>query len=71
MTIKYTETTLEFGYKYIERIDENGIVSCIPIDPANSDYQAYLAHLTESVTPQAKLVAGTPLTEEEADTLVI
>ena len=53
MAIKYTEITLEFGYKYIERIDENGIVSCIPIEPSNSDYQAYLAHLTESVTPQA------------------
>jgi hypothetical protein len=34
----------------IKRTDENGLVAWIPYDPANSDYQAYLAHLTESVT---------------------
>jgi hypothetical protein len=28
----------------IKRIDENDIVSWIPQDPANSDYQAYLEH---------------------------
>ena len=26
----------------IKRTDENGLVSWIPTDPANSDYQAYL-----------------------------
>ena len=26
----------------IKRTDENGLVAWIPIDPANSDYQAYL-----------------------------
>jgi len=29
---------------------ENGIISYIPKDEANSDYQAYLKELTESVT---------------------
>jgi len=29
---------------------DNGVMLSIPSDPANSDYQAYLAHLTESVT---------------------
>ena len=36
--------------KFVIRANENGTESWIPIDPANSDYQAYLAHLTESVT---------------------
>jgi len=38
------------GTKTIQRTDENGQIWFIPTDPANSDYQAYLAHLTESVT---------------------
>jgi hypothetical protein len=38
---KYTEKTTETG-SYIERVDEDGTVWSIPIDEANSDYQAYL-----------------------------
>ena len=38
----YTEVTNESGYKYILRDNEDGTFSSIPIDPANSDYQAYL-----------------------------
>jgi len=34
----------------IIKTDEFGEVSCIPIDPGNSDYQAYL----ESLEPKAK-----------------
>lgn len=30
------------GIEYIEATSEDGIVSFIPADPANSDYQAYL-----------------------------
>ena len=36
--------------KTIKRTDENGQVWFIPTDPANSDYQAYLASLE---APQA------------------
>jgi hypothetical protein len=32
------------------RTDENGVVSAIPIDKGNSDYQAYLASLDETST---------------------
>ena len=38
------------GEKFIQRTDEDGQVWFIPTDPANSDYQAYLASLA---TPQA------------------
>ena len=31
----------------IKRTDENGVVCFIPMDPDNSDYQAYLAQLEE------------------------
>lgn len=52
MAKTYTEKTDELGWKYIEAIDSDkpGSVIVIPIDPANSDYQAYLnpvEHLTE------------------------
>lgn len=39
----YIEKTLG-GYTFIE-IEENGIISCIPTDPANSGYQRYLRWL--------------------------
>ena len=35
----------------ILRIDENGLRSAIPIDPANSDYQRYLNPEAEQSTP--------------------
>jgi hypothetical protein len=36
------------------RNNEDGTISYIPLDPANSDYQAYLKELTESVTNDSK-----------------
>ena len=43
----------------IKWTDTNGIVRFIPLDPANSDYQAYLnpdkvEHLTEIIPSEAK-----------------
>jgi hypothetical protein len=42
---------------YVRLTDANGCIYCIPLDPANSDYQAYLnkdkpkvEHLTEIPT---------------------
>jgi hypothetical protein len=40
--IKYKVLEFELNRKIIEKTDENGIISYVPMDPANSDYQAYL-----------------------------
>jgi len=41
----------------IQKIDSNGTIWAVPTDPANSDYQAYLATLASELsnpsTPQA------------------
>jgi hypothetical protein len=53
MTLTYEEYTTEFGSKFIKRTDEDGKIWWIPVDEANSDYQAYLnpvEHLTEIPT---------------------
>jgi hypothetical protein len=46
MTIKYELQTTPYGEAII--MDNNGIISVIPIDPANSDYQAYLKYIEEN-----------------------
>lgn len=38
----YEIITSDLGSEIIKRTDENGLVAWIPLDPANSDYQAYL-----------------------------
>ena len=45
--ITYTKYTSDFSEDFIVRDNGDGSVSHIPTDPANSDYQAYLKHLTE------------------------
>jgi hypothetical protein len=42
--IQYTEKTDQFGNIYIEGIEGDSLL-IIPIDPTNSDYQAYLKSL--------------------------
>ena len=52
--MKYTyEVITNDLSKVLKRTDENGVECWIPIDPSNSDYQAYLnpvEHLTEIPT---------------------
>lgn len=43
----------ENGQSFIKRSNEDGSDSYIPIDEANSDYQAYLAWKAEQPTPKA------------------
>jgi len=47
---KYTYEIITnlFNSSCIKRTDENGLVAWIPMDPANSDYQAYLKSLEEN-----------------------
>jgi hypothetical protein len=46
--LSYEEVTTSNGNDYIKRTNDNGSESWIPVDPANSDYQAYLLSLEPS-----------------------
>lgn len=46
MSIQYKEITNISGETQIERND-NGVISWIPTDPANSDYQKYLEEMNK------------------------
>jgi hypothetical protein len=48
--IEYREVTVDNGEKFIVRSNENKTESWIPVDPANSDYQAYLNPESEQST---------------------
>jgi len=48
--MKYTEIIMALGDKVITRDNEDGSITYIPPDPANSDYQAYLKSLDEAAT---------------------
>jgi hypothetical protein len=49
--ITFREETADSKEKFIVRTNENGTESWIPVDPANSDYQAYLNPEAEQFTP--------------------
>jgi hypothetical protein len=46
MTTKYELQTTPYGEAII--MDNDGMISVVPKDPANSDYQAYLKYLEEN-----------------------
>ena len=45
---QYKEIANEHGGTFIEKTDEAGVVSFIPTDPTNADYQEYLAQLSKA-----------------------
>ena len=51
--MNYTYEVIEIDQiiSSIKRTDENGLISWIPIDGGNSDYQAYLNRESEQSTP--------------------
>ena len=54
----YELKTNIFGQDYLEMTTPDGVMSLVPMDPANSDYQAYLnpvEHLTEISTGAKEL----------------
>ena len=51
--VTYTKSTNERGIVTIFRTEEDGKVWGIPENPANSDYQAYLATLVTESAPTA------------------
>jgi hypothetical protein len=50
--MNYQTYKTTFGQEYV-RIDHlDGSTTCIPPDPANTDYQAYLAWLAKGNVPE-------------------
>ena len=49
----YTKQTNSLSTESIVRSNEDGTETWIPTDPANSDYQAYLATLVTESAPTA------------------
>jgi hypothetical protein len=59
--MKYELKTTEDGRNYVLRYNEDGTISDIPANNANSDYQAYLN--------KDKAEQSTPMVTNEASTL--
>ena len=47
----YKTYKTSFGQEYVRIEHEDGSCTCIPNDPANTDYQAYLKWVAEGNTP--------------------
>ena len=54
----YEIITTDLGPEIIKRTDESGAVAWIPIDPGNSDYQAYLDRDKPKAALSTPIVSG-------------
>jgi hypothetical protein len=64
MSIKYTVSQSLAGVEIVTANLGNGVILSIPADPANSDYQRYLAWLENPNAEQS-----TPIVVDEAETI--
>ena len=51
MQYKLHKFSWESEPKHVVRLNDDDSQTCIPFNPANTDYQAYLAWLAEGNTP--------------------
>lgn len=49
---KYADDPETGAFQCIQRIEDNGKVSCIPFAPLNRDYKEYLEWVAEGNTPE-------------------
>ena len=54
----YKKLTNDAGIEYIERTTQEGVISWIPIDEANADYQAYLDRDKPKAALSTPIVSG-------------
>ena len=52
MTYKLIKDVYSNTINTVQKTNEQGIITCIPFDPDNTDYQEYLKWVAEGNTPE-------------------